>query len=126
MATMQRSSNEGLGYRRQRPNPAPWRLALLLSPLCCTASWLWLEVDIGDLGCLHRQKEQVGSLSIEFRVGGLDAEEVPIARRVREILHVEDRVVGLRQTVQDEDARHGREDGAEDRALERHRNERGP
>src|SRR5262249_9582787 len=85
-----------------------------------------LGVDIGHLHRLDAQKKEMGSLAIELRIARLEAEEIAVARCEREAANVEDRVVRLRKAVQDEDAGDGGEHGAEDRALERDRDERGP
>src|SRR5690348_2068710 len=63
-------------------------------------------------------------LEIELRVARLDAEEEPVPAREREPRDVEHRMIRLRQAVQRQHPEHRRQRGAEDRHLERHRNER--
>src|SRR5258706_15020367 len=80
----------------------------------------------GHLPRIERREELACPFQIELRVGGLDAEEEPVPARQREAWHVEHRVIWLRQPVQRQHAQHRGERCDENRALERHRDERVP
>src|SRR5262245_45893086 len=80
----------------------------------------------GHLARIERLEEPARVLEVKLRVLRLDAQEESIAAREREARHVEDRVVGHRQPVEREHAEYGRQHRAENRALERHRDERRP
>src|SRR2546425_12866663 len=75
---------------------------------------------------LERLEELPRALDVELRIDRLDAEEEPVAARQREAWNVEHRVIRLRQSVEREHAEHRRQGRDENRALERHRDERGP
>src|SRR4029077_13407773 len=76
-----------------------------------------------DLTRAEGRQELARSFEVEFRVGGLDAEEKPVPARQRETRYVEHRVIRLRQAVQRQHAQHRGERGDENRALEGHRDE---
>src|SRR6059036_2349608 len=63
---------------------------------------------------------------VELRVLRLDAEEVTVAARQGEVRHVEHRVVGRRQAVQDEHPEDREDPGDQDGQLEGDRDERRP
>src|SRR5450432_3012953 len=84
------------------------------------------RVHIGDLRGVHVPQELAGGVGVELGVRCFDAEKVAIARGKGKARDVEHRMVWLGQAVQDEDAGHGGQHGAEDGALEGDGDERGP
>src|SRR5215470_4172661 len=58
-----------------------------------------------------------------LRIGCFDDEEELAVRSFGELLYIEDRVIGLRESVQGEHAEYRRESAEQDRHLERHDNE---
>src|SRR5229473_693937 len=71
-------------------------------------------------------QEARGVRQIKFRVTGFDADKKAVRRGMREAMHVEDRMVRLRQLVQGEHAKHRGERRAEDGKLKGDGNESGP
>src|SRR5882762_7920319 len=63
---------------------------------------------------------------VELRIAGLDANKKAVRRGMREAMHVEDRMVRLRQLVQGEHAKHRGERRAEDGKLKSDGNESRP
>src|SRR5436190_17220143 len=69
--------------------------------------------NCGDLPRTEGRQELARPFEVEFRVGGLDAEEEAVPARQRETRHVEYRVIRLRQAVQRQHAQHRGERGDE-------------
>src|ERR1700749_1475704 len=93
---------------------------------CLSTFDLTSVFDISHLNRPETPKELSRPLAVELRVSRLDQHEEAVARGEREARRVEDRMVRLRQPVQREHPEDGEEGRAENRALERDRDERGP
>src|SRR5262245_13216690 len=76
--------------------PTRWReapfVSLVLRPLLTPSVSLFLIRDSGHLPRAEGRQVFAGAFEIEFRVGGLDAQEEPVPARQREAWHVEHRV----------------------------------
>src|SRR5688572_1552011 len=103
-----------------QPTIAPTRSA------ATTERRVKLVVDNRHLARIERAQETHRLEMAEARIGGLDAQEVAVARCALEALHVEHRVIGHRQSIEPEHPEHRRSRRNEHRRLERHRDERWP
>src|ERR1035441_6528568 len=70
--------------------------------------------------------ELLRSHQVELGIGRLDTQKETIARYRRELLHVEYRVIRLRQSIQREHAEHASQSGKQDRHLKSRNDERRP
>src|SRR6266849_2491282 len=109
--------------RRQKADVANSRQLVLPSASCLLPS---SPRNIVDLPWPETFEELVDLIELEFRIARLDDEEELIARRLRESLDVEDRVIRHRQSVEAEHAEHRAECSEKNHALERDRDPRRP
>src|ERR1043165_222856 len=92
----------------------------------CLFTFDFLVYHICHLQRPEASEELGGALALELGVAGFNQNEEAVARGEREVRRVEDRVIRLPQSRQREHAEDGEERRAQDRALERDGDERGP
>src|SRR6185312_16437103 len=85
-----------------------------------------LPRDLANLQRVELVQESTRQSRVETRIGGLDAEEEPVARSKVEIRRVEYRMIEPRQAVQYQHAEERGQRGPEHGHLEGRRNERRP
>src|SRR5438552_15361835 len=110
--------------RRQKAERSNGSRRFLPSAFCLLPSPSALPRDISNLPRSERVQKLEHAIDLELRIARLDDEKEAVARGLLETLHVEDRVIRHRQSVEREHAEHRAERREQDRALERDRDPR--